>query len=259
MNSVKYSSSPATGITWLDHAASPFLLRPSWMQQHSMPEHRVPLQFSPLRTFSFTGKWLFLIRRSLGIQLHHSEVPPFVAKLAPSFWLHGMITRWSCPSCCCVVPEPCLGIFACQTCVDWTEEQRLHVTNRRTYHKKTVSSPTSELDNLLVVDNAEPVIPSPGPSNSAGLVDATLAVPVPHQSSLESLLVGFSTQLTSLTATLRGEKGRCRRGPCYSYTTGLDIHACWCPPLFIWRESTSVPRLFPQPQGQEPLTVRDQL
>ena len=38
-----------------------------------------------------------------------------------------------CTSCRRTAPEPCLGIFACPTCVDWSEEQRLRFNNRRTY------------------------------------------------------------------------------------------------------------------------------
>ena len=56
-------------------------------------------------------------------------------------------------------PEPCLGIFACPTCVDWSEEQRLWFNNCRTYRKKVPSSPPSDLGDLLVVDCA--MVPRP--------------------------------------------------------------------------------------------------
>ena len=112
-----------------------------------------------------------------------------------------------CTSCRRTAPEPCLGIFACPTCVDWSEEQRLRFNNRRTYRKKVPSSPPSDLGDLLVVDCATDSVPTepvtlPPPSQPT---DSTPTVPAQH--TLESLLVGLSTQLSSLTASLRGEKG----------------------------------------------------
>ena len=79
------------------------------------------------------------------------------------------------------------------------------------HREKALSSPTSELDDPLVVDGTEPVITLPlGPSTSPELADASLAVLVPHQSSRgsnTSLLAGLFTQLTSFTTVLCGEKG----------------------------------------------------
>ena len=127
------------------------------------------------------------------------------------------LTSWDdhplCTSCCSTAPEPCLGIFACPTCVDWSKEQHLRFNNHRTYHKKVPSSPPSDLGDLLVVDCAtdpiqtEPVT-FPPPSQPT---DSTRTVPAQH--TLESLLVGLSTQLSSLTASIRGEKGG-GTGPC---------------------------------------------
>ena len=100
-----------------------------------------------------------------------------------------------------------LGVFAGPACVDWTEEQRLRFTDRRTYRKKTVSSPTPEPDNRiqqLIVPSQQS--PRPGPSTSPEAVDIIPVMLVPHQSSLESLLVGLTTHLASLSATLRGAR-----------------------------------------------------
>ena len=108
-----------------------------------------------------------------------------------------------CTSCRRTALEPCLGIFACPTCVDWSEEQRLRFNNRRTYRKKVPSSAPSDLGDLLVIDCAtdpaptEPVTPPP-PSQP---MDSTPTVPAQHI--LESLLMGLSTQLSFLTASLR--------------------------------------------------------
>ena len=105
-----------------------------------------------------------------------------------------------------MAPQPCLGIFAYPTCVDWSEEQRLRFNNRRTYREKVPSSPPSDLGDLLVVDCAtDPILTEPVTSAPPSQpTDSTLTVPAQH--TLESLLVGFSTQLSSLTASLRGEK-----------------------------------------------------
>ena len=65
-----------------------------------------------------------------------------------------------CTSCRRTAPEPCLFIFACPTCVDWPEEQRLRFNNRRTYRKKVPSSPPSDLGDLLVVDCATDPVPT---------------------------------------------------------------------------------------------------
>ena len=79
-----------------------------------------------------------------------------------------------CTSCRHMAPEPCLGIFTCPTCVDWSEEQRLQFNSRRTYHKKVPSSPPLDLGNLLVVDCAtdpvptEPVTSAPPPFPADG-------------------------------------------------------------------------------------------
>ena len=112
-----------------------------------------------------------------------------------------------CTSCHRTAPEPCLGIFACPTCVDWSEEQHLWFNNRHTYHKKVPSSPPSDLGNLLVVDCATDPIPTKPVTSppSSQPTDSTPTVPAQH--TLEFLLVGLSTQLSSLTASLRGEKG----------------------------------------------------
>ena len=65
-----------------------------------------------------------------------------------------------CTSCHRTAPEPCLGIFACPTCVDWSEEQRLEFNNRRTYRKKVPSSLPSDLGDLLVIDCATDPVPT---------------------------------------------------------------------------------------------------
>ena len=147
-----------------------------------------------------------------------------------------------CTSCRRTAPEPCLGIFACPTCVDWSEEQRLRFNNRRTYRKKVPSSPPSDLGDLLVVDCAtdsvptEPVTPPP-PSQPT---DSTPTVPAQH--TLESLLVGLSTQLSSLTASLRGEKGGAR--------VHVLLHRCrtghpWPPATARHRQTTNTCHLSP--------------
>ena len=65
-----------------------------------------------------------------------------------------------CTSCRRTALEPCLGIFACPTCVDWSEEQRLRFNNRCTYHEKVPSSPPSDLGDLLVVNCATDPVPT---------------------------------------------------------------------------------------------------
>ena len=86
---------PPLCITWLDHVASPFLLWPSWMQQCSMPEHRVLLEFSPLWSSTLSRKWTFSRCQFLATQLHllRSCAPASPTKDVASFWLHGTITH----------------------------------------------------------------------------------------------------------------------------------------------------------------------
>ena len=214
-SSVKYGGSPTTvyRVTG-SHAISVPSLAILDATVFS-PEHQVLLEFSLLRTFTGNNCFNMLV-------LNDPATP--AQKSCPSLPGKGCakcLATWDdhplCTSCYCVAPEPSLGIFACPTCADCMEEQWLCFTNRRKYRKKSVVSPTSELDSLLVVGSAKPVISppplNPSPSNSPAPVDVTPAVPVPHQSSLESLLVGLSTELASLTATLHGEKGGVGQGP----------------------------------------------
>ena len=161
-----------------------------------------------------------------------------------------------CTSCHRTALEPCLGIFACPTCVDWSEEQRLRFNNRHTYRKKVPSSPPSDLGNLLVVDCAtdpvptEPITSPPPPSQPT---DSTPTMPAQH--TLEFLLVGLSTQLSSLTASLRGEKGGHGSTPCFT-AAGPATHGRQHPRVTIRRRTpATVPRLFPGLRGQEPLSV----
>ena len=68
-------------------------------------------------------------------------------------------------SCHCIAPKPCLDIFACLTCAAWTEEQWIHFSKCHTHHKNlSVSFPTPEPDDLIVVDSTEPIVsPHVGP------------------------------------------------------------------------------------------------
>ena len=140
-------------------------------------------------------------------------------------------------------------------CVDWSEEQRLRFNNRRTYCKKVPSSPPSDLGDLLVVDCAtDPVLTEPITSRPPFQpTDSTLTVLAQH--TLESLLMGLSTQLSSLTASLRGEK------------EGAQVHALlhrcqtghpWPPAPARHCQTTNTCHPFPAVsglQGQEPLSV----
>ena len=147
-----------------------------------------------------------------------------------------------CTSCRRTAPEPCLGIFACPTCVDWSEEQRLRFNNRRTYRKKVPSSPPSDLGDLLVVDCTTDSVPTepvtlPPPSQPT---DSTPTVPAQH--TLESLLVGLSTQLSSLTASSVERKGGAR--------VHVLLHRCrtghpWPPATARHRQTTNTCHLSP--------------
>ena len=222
MKTVEYGSSPAsayhvTGSHGISIPSSAILDSALSLALLSSFE-----DFTPLQTPFTHGRRTFLqCQPTANLRLPpRSPAPASQAKACGKF-----LASWDnhplCTSCRRTSPEPCLGIFVCPTCVDWSEEQRLQFNNRHTYRKKVPSSLPSDLGNLLVVDCATDPVPtepvtSPPPSQST---DSTPTVPAQH--TLESLLVGLSTQLSSLTASLRGEKGgarvhallhRCRTG-----------------------------------------------
>ena len=146
-------------------------------------------------------------------QLHplRSPASTSLARVVPGFWLHGMITH-SAHLAAMWCRSPISAFLLAQPLRIGQENSDFVLLTDLCIVGKPSS--TSELDDVLVVDSvkefdtAEPVMLTPpaGPSNSPALLDATLATPVLHPSSIESLLVGLSTQLASLTATLHREK-----------------------------------------------------
>ena len=161
MKTVEYGSSPAsayhvTGSCGISIPSSAILdSAPSLALLSSFED------FTPLRTPFTYGRRTFLQMSAT------SEPTSPTQKSCPSLPGKGcgkFLASWDdhplCASCRRTAPELCLGIFACPTCVDWSEEQCLRFNNRRTYHKKVPSSPPSDLGDLLVVDCATDRVPT---------------------------------------------------------------------------------------------------
>ena len=240
MKTVEYGSSPAsayrvTGSRGISIPSSAILDSAPSLALLSSSE-----DFTPLRTPFTHGRQTFLQCQPTA----NLRLPP--RSPAPGKGCGKFLASWDdhplCTSCRRTAPEPWLGIFACPTCVDWSEEQRLRFNNHHTYRKK-VPSPPSDLGDLLVVDCAtdpiptEPVTSPPPPSQPT---DSTPTVPAQH--TLESLLVGLSTQLSSLTASLRGEKEGSR--------VHVLLHRCrtghpWLPAPACHHQTTNTCHLSP--------------
>ena len=163
-----------------------------------------------------------------------------------------------CMSCRCTAPEPCLGIFACPTCVDWSEEQRLPFNNHRTYRKKVPSSPPSDLGDLLVGDCAtDPVPTEPVTSPPSFPVDGF------HLDRAGSAHPGIPARGASppscLLLRLPSMERKGRHGSTNCFTAAGPATHGRQHPLVTFRRRTpaTFSRLFPGLRGQEPLFASD--
>ena len=153
MNSVEYSSSPASvyHVTGSCGISIPSLAILDTTELRSRPSF---LWRYYLYRCSFYWKTKFLVMSAISDPATPTQksCPGLLGKGCGKFLAtwddHVLFT-----SCRHVALEPCLGIFACPTCVDWTKEQHLHFSKRHTYRKKA-ASPCSDLDDLLFVCSA---------------------------------------------------------------------------------------------------------